>query len=495
MKPKILIISLMVALVGGLLSPVIAPITRVEAAVSGWQKGITLMPRYDWDYGSDAFKQSVTNAAIANVNYVTLVIPYYQSNAWSTDIQRGWNTPPDEALVAGIDYIHSKGMHVMLKPHLDTYDGQWRAQINPGDRDGWFANYRTMLLHYATIAKDHGVEELCIGSELIKMSTSTENGDNTLRWKNLIKDVRATYNGSLTYSANWGGDWFADEKNHIQFWDSLDHIGISAYFGLGNDYWNNGVEYLKGEWNSWNNNDIRPLHDRWNKPILFTEIGYKSVTGAHTQPWNYNFGGPTDENEQANDYEALFSYWNDQWWMTGVHLWDWETDPNAGGNWTQSYTPQNKKAQSVLKQWFAGSTPTPSITPTPSATPSPSPTPSNTPTPTPSPTGTPSPTPTPGPASVEVWWPSDGAHVGGTQPFKAIIPNRDAYQYVMAWQVDGDRLNEMYTSAQDWPHKEAWVDLTGWTWKDDGPYTINFVAKEFSGAMIAQRSVDIFINH
>ena len=61
---------------------------------------------------------------------------------------------------------------------------------------------------------------------------------------------------------------------------------------------------------------------------------------------------------------------------------------------------------------------------------------------------------------VSVWWPVASAPVSGTQPFKAMVPGMQVEQYDMYWQVDGGSLNYMYNSYQDYPHKEAVVDVS-----------------------------------
>jgi hypothetical protein len=330
---------------------------EADAAVANWQTGASIQSRFAQDFGSDSFKQSVTNLKNNGANFVTLIIPYYQSNGASSDIQPGWNTPSDESLIAAINYIHSQGMKVMLKPHIDSYDGSWRAYISPWDRNAWFANYATILNHLADIGAQTGVEQICVGAELISLATYTSNGDNTQRWQNLIAGVRSRFGGALTYSANWGSGDFADEKAHIGFWPQLDYIGISAYFNL---YGNNDVGSLKNAWDGYNWSQIKPLADQHGKPILFTEIGYRSVSGAHNEPWNYSMGGGYDPQEQVHAYAALFDYWNNHNYMVGVHIWDWSSDPAAGGNGNTDYTPQNKPAEATIKQWFTGSaSPTP----------------------------------------------------------------------------------------------------------------------------------------
>jgi hypothetical protein len=563
--------KLSMSLAGVLVAAIFLSPLTAGAAISNWQKGASIVPAWDRDFESSSFQQSVRDLKNAGANEVTLIIPYYQSNLWSTDIHRGWNTPPDDSLVNAINFIHGQGMAVTLKPHIETYNGEWRANINPGDRDGWFRAYSDMLKHYASIAKDNNVEMLCIGAELISMSTYTSNPDNSTRWRAMIAEVRAIYSGKLTYSANWGGYWFGDEKNHIDWWDAVDYIGISAYFNLSG--WS--VEDFKNSWDSWNANEIRPLHLRYGKPILFTEIGYKSTPDAHSRPWDYGHDWGPDEGEQARLYQALFSYWNGQSYMMGVHLWQWRSDPNAGGSWDTSYTPQNKAAESIMREWWTGGgndpTPTNSFNWSASANPSQPSVGQNTNISVnvtnnngahndrlvdieiydangsqvhqqvfehqnwasgenknfsvnwaPATAGTykvkggifssnwssniswngdlltistsdVSEPPT-GDHTIDIWWPTNGASVSGVQPFKAAIYSIPNNEFTMYWQVDGDILNEMYSTDEDYPHKEAMVDLSGWNWKGVGPYVLNFVAKNSIGETLGERSSSIAIN-
>lgn len=341
------IIPILAAALGSLPKP-------ASAAVSGWQKGATIFPRSSTDLSSQTFQQSVRNLKTTGANYVTLHTTLYQSNIYSTDIQNGWNTPTDQSLVDAINYVHSQGMKVMLKFQVIPYDGNWSAYINPGDRNGWFTNYGNFLTHYATIAKNTGAEEMCLGTELISMTSEQVNFTNTANWRSLIGKVRGIYSGALTYSANWGGDNFTNEKWQINFWDALDYLGISGYYNLTGD---GSVPQLVQSWGNWANSDIAPFQAKWNKPVLFTEIGYKSITDSYTHPWMSGEGGGADTAAQARDYEALFEYWNNIPWMAGAHFWFWSSDPNAGGGGDNDYTPQNKPAQATMQSWFTQAPP------------------------------------------------------------------------------------------------------------------------------------------
>jgi hypothetical protein len=445
----------------------------VHAAVSDWQKGATINPESSTDFASDTMKASLKNLRATGATYVALVVPYYQSNIYSIDIKPGWNTPSDASLIAAIDYAHLIGLSVVLKPHVEPYSNEWRAYINPSDRNGWFNAYGGDVVHLAQIGAAHHVEMLVVGTELVSMAASNMNTTNTQHWLDLIKSVRSVYSGKLTYGANStnnNADAFQNEKKFIGFWSALDYAGLSVYYNLNTS--SNSVDSLKTAWDYWNKNDLKTFQQGIGKPLLFIEIGYRSVTNAHYDPWNWQRSGAIDQTEQANNYEALMSYWTAQPYLAGVFWWDWESNPNAGGGNTSSYTPQNKSAQAVLSKWYGSNTSQPptSSQPPPPTTP---------------------PAATPGP--IDVWWPTEGSRVSGVQPFKAMVENIPLTQYHLYWQVDGDRLNEMIDSSKDYPHKEASIDLTNWRWRGVGRYELTFVSKDLSGALIGKKTVHIWV--
>ena len=94
---------------------------------------------------------------------------------------------------------------------------------------------------------------------------------------------------------------------------------------------------------------------------------------------------------------------------------------------------------------------------------------------------------------VEVWGPKDGARLSGEQTFKAMVTDLTLPQYTMYWQVDGDRLNPMTDRLNEYPHKEIPVNLSRWTWRGDGPYQVNFIARDLRGNTIAERAINIYV--
>ncbi len=96
------------------------------------------------------------------------------------------------------------------------------------------------------------------------------------------------------------------------------------------------------------------------------------------------------------------------------------------------------------------------------------------------------------PGTIDIWWPVDTTHLVGTVPFKALLNGHALGDYSMYWKVDGGGEVSMGDSQTDYPHKEASVDVTNWNWKGAGAYTVTFVAKDSTGQVISERSVQIY---
>ena len=90
-----------------------------------------------------------------------------------------------------------------------------------------------------------------------------------------------------------------------------------------------------------------------NKPVIFTEIGYRSGDGTSMAPSNYWTNMAVDFQEQVDCYEAAFqALWNRNW-FSGFYWWTWIHDPTKGGLTDSYHTPQNKPAQDTITKWYS----------------------------------------------------------------------------------------------------------------------------------------------
>ncbi len=95
-------------------------------------------------------------------------------------------------------------------------------------------------------------------------------------------------------------------------------------------------------------------------------------------------------------------------------------------------------------------------------------------------------------ATIQLLSPKNKEHVYGNTVFAALVKNVPFDQYDMYWKVDNGQLNQMYDSNTKTHYKKANVDLSGWTWKQNGPYKITLIAKNKQGTIIATKSFVIY---
>ncbi|RJR28013.1 hypothetical protein C4561_00720 [candidate division WWE3 bacterium] len=315
-----------------------------SAAISDWQKGFTIR-LIDQSYSEVDVTLSELNSI--GVNFVTITPGWITDSRTSSNVDRKSRTPSDSLMVYTINKAHSLGMGIMIKPHLDIKGGSWRANLNPSDKNRFFQNYSNMILHYANMAQQNNIEMLSIGAELI---TLTQNTANLPYWTSLIDNVRNVYSGKLTYSAN--ADSGSYNETNLPFGNRLDLIGMSMYRPLSSTT-NPTVSSMISRWESLDQTYVTPAVQRFGKPVIFTEIGYRSVDGASTRPWDYGYNANVDMQEQSDLYTAFFEYWKDKSYFAGVHFWEWEVDPNSGGPNDKNYTIENKTAENTVKNYFA----------------------------------------------------------------------------------------------------------------------------------------------
>ncbi len=251
-------------------------------------------------------------------------------------------TPSSEEFVALIRRARELSLRVIVMPIVllkHPRGSEWRGVIEPPDWAGWWEEYRRLVEYFADIAREGGADALIVGSELI----STEK--NTAEWLRVIEAARQRFPGKLGYSANW------DHYRPIQFWDKLDFVGMTSYYTLARRR-NPTVEEIVRCWEPIRA-EILTWIRRINRPLILTEVGWCSQEGAAMAPWNYyqnQKATPAGHEEQRRLYEAFLRVWDGTPGLSGVIWWEWTTAP--GGPEDFGYTPRNKPAEQVLRQWF-----------------------------------------------------------------------------------------------------------------------------------------------
>lgn len=291
------------------------------------------------------------------VNFVCVSVHIYQEHGDSLRPERHPTmTPSDGTIRRVLKEARALGLEIALLPIVllsKPRGNDWRGNLSPPDLQGrvrsdprygapdwktWFRGYRAAISHYARLAEEFRVSVFSVGSEL----SSTEG--QVAEWEQVLREVRQRFSGELTYSANW------DHYENVKIWPKLDFIGLSAYYELAETKTPSLVELKR----AWKRVQLQIL--RWRReakleelPLLFTEVGYPSIDGCASKPWNYTLKNEVDVREQALCYQAFVETWNGRPELAGAIFYEWW---GRGGRLDTGYTPRGKPAQHVLSGWF-----------------------------------------------------------------------------------------------------------------------------------------------
>ena len=274
-------------------------------------------------------------AFIKNLEHPEIV--YNQSRQWYGETAKG--------ATQYIEMLHKNGFKIMLKPQIWVWRGEYTGLVKMDSEASWLElenSYRNFIMDFAKLAEEEKVEIFCIGTELEKFIEHRPE-----YWLKLIQEIRKVYKGKLTYAANW------DEYKRVPFWNTLDFIGIDAYFPLSESK----TPTVNETFLAWQKLkvELNAFSEKQNKKIIFTEYGYRSVDFAGKEPWKSDremnsVNLAAQQNLLEGTYKAI---WEEDWFAGGF-LWKWFiAHPEVGGVADNQFTPQNKPAEVIVKKYYA----------------------------------------------------------------------------------------------------------------------------------------------
>ena len=311
-------------------------LSKIQESLAGkpyeklfFQKGVSFTAEWPDTYGSDGALHMLARLPRFGVNAIALV-PFGFMRRGSTEVRFGGGWESDSGIEQVAAFAHSLGIRVMLKPQI------WVRPGYPGDlefdseveRSTWFAEYQRFLEHYAGLAKRIHADLFCVGVEFARLTR------HEAEWRRLIARTRELYSGPLVYAANAG-----EEFENLRFWDALDYIGLDNYYSLPDDL-NTAAVVEK----------VDTIQRRYQRPVIFTEVGFSSLEAPHRQPWDETPRRLSIE-EQARCYEAVFQAFYRKPWFQGMYW--WKVGSNGyGGSQDGTHTPWGKPAMQVVSRWY-----------------------------------------------------------------------------------------------------------------------------------------------
>ena len=303
-----------------------------------------MLNRLEGGYHAPAVDLQLERLRDLGANSVSLMPFAYQPKPTEPAL-RFMNRSPTSETDVGVIYAarraHAAGFHVLWKPHIWLSYDSWPGDVEMPDEAAWAAwwsSYRRYVAHHALLAQWTDCDLFSIGVELGK-TVGRER-----EWNELIASVRWLYDGAVTYSGNWHGDY-----DQAPFWDRLDFVGVDAYFPLAHQDAATPLAIAEGARGV--AEKLRQAAERFGKPILLTEVGYAARTGAWVEP--HREGGDFSTEHQALAYEALLGALGRPPWLRGIFAWKaFSAERDAAEQ--PDFRFLGRPAEAVLSEYFQG---------------------------------------------------------------------------------------------------------------------------------------------
>lgn len=305
-------------------------------------RGANLLEHPRAPFGSERGDQALERLASTGANAVAFVVFLHQPLAESCALDR----PPEpvlERLRKAAGSARRFGLRVIVKPQI-VVEGTWHGRVGATDEAGWacwFAAYRAALEPLATLSQESGAEMLVVGTELKRAERRPE-------WRGLVQAVRARFAGELSYVFH-----AASDAAGFSATDLLDSLGLTLYPPLGDS----GERAALREPIREAARNARMWAESQDRPVWIAEIGIGSRANAQRRPWEWNDQAAEPRRPDPVLQARVIDLWLRELagsWQRGVLVWNWLSDPDAGGPDDTDFTVQNKAAQSVLACHWSG---------------------------------------------------------------------------------------------------------------------------------------------
>ncbi|MEL7059797.1 MAG: hypothetical protein AAGN46_07195 [Acidobacteriota bacterium] len=306
---------------------------------SDFLRGMTVScPTWGPVWGSPAMADTLAELRALGVEWIALH-PY--AGVGRDGSVRARSAADLDFLDRAVDYARDADVQLFWKPHLAYWGSfEWRGAITFGDdAAAWrrfFDGYRAFIVDQARFAQAAGVPLFSIGLEYEETF-----GPHEAEWRRLITEVRAVYDGRLTYSANW------DRVTEVPIWDAVDLIGVQFYYPLSHEPEPSDAALEAG----WDRAlaELRTLSERHAKPVLFTEIGYDTGPRVAAEPWaTFGRASGADRALRRRLMELAMRRAPTADFVEGMFWWKWI--PNRSG--TRDFPMESADARDVLRAFW-----------------------------------------------------------------------------------------------------------------------------------------------
>lgn len=308
-------------------------------------RGANLLPHRAVPLDDPRAARSLQRLAQAGADTVAFV-PFLRQPDGGACALEGLGEAGREALGTALRTARGLGLRLALKPQI-VVAGTWHGRIrmtSEADWACWFAAYGAELEALARLAQREGAALLVAGTELKGTERRPE-------WRRLVGRLRKSYSGEIAYV-------FHDRDDVLGFSasDLLDSVGFTLYPPLGEAADRASLAIPIGRAAA----ELRDWTATQDKPVWIAEVGIGSRAGAQRRPWEWDEEAEIPRVPDLRLQARVIDLWLqhlDGPWNRGVWVWNWFSDPDAGGPADTDFTLQNKPAEAVLACRWAGRCP------------------------------------------------------------------------------------------------------------------------------------------
>jgi len=309
----------------------------------------------------------------ANDVKVTISAGYYDTPSSNSPNSNINFNPSDNDLLTFFRKLKAAGLTITVYPfvHKNTNVTNLLSTVHssPSNFDEWISNHTSSMSRIANIAQQGSVDRfVIIGDEVQHLTYDVKNQNG---WLNLITEIRKVYKGQLT-TVIYSNGMYYNGKNQVDMvgetiLSKLDIIGVGWFPKYLTNSNNPTVADLIAGWKN-NTNGVDTIkffelvNQKYKKPIWIADMAIHSFDGDNIDPDNiYNnlINLVTDEQEQADEYEALFTVlsYNMGNWFLGMSI---DSYNNFPSNYTlprhlnspYSEDIRGKIAEGVVRKWY-----------------------------------------------------------------------------------------------------------------------------------------------
>ncbi|MCH7797680.1 MAG: hypothetical protein IID28_04445 [Planctomycetes bacterium] len=321
-----------------------------SAAAGEAVRGMTVSCQtWGWEWGTDEMVDTMRQLKAMGVNWIA-IHPYAGIRGDGTVGSRRRDNAGNRHLLRPIREAHALGLKIMIKPHLAYWGSpfRWRGDITFETPEQWqrfFTDYRQWIVRLAEIC--HEADAFVVGTELDRTITHAD------QWREIITQVRARFDGPLTYAANW------TNYTRVPFWKELDVIGVQSYFPLTDQPGLPDEHDLELAWTRLLT-QLTAFSREQDRPVVLCELGYPRSANAAIRPWEGREGGQHADEIQRRCMAAALRAVEAEDVIVGAFLWKWFARPTRHANFLMS-TPSMRAV--IAEHWQAapagGGTPVP----------------------------------------------------------------------------------------------------------------------------------------